>query len=85
MGLFLWIILGWFVGLLANWAMGVKDRGTMIVSWLLGSAGALLAAFLGSAFGLVNLSIPDTRSMLISVGGSVVFLAAYRAVRGSLD
>jgi uncharacterized membrane protein YeaQ/YmgE (transglycosylase-associated protein family) len=84
-GLFMWIILGWFVGLLANWIMGVKDRGNMIVSWLLGSAGALLAAFLGAAFGLINLSIPDSQSVLIAVGGSVVVLAAYRAVRGSLN
>jgi uncharacterized membrane protein YeaQ/YmgE (transglycosylase-associated protein family) len=84
-GLFLWIIVGWFVGLIANWIMGVKNRGNMIVSWLLGSAGALLGVFLGSAFGLVNLSRPDSQSMLIAVGGSAVVLAAYRAIRGSLN
>lgn len=85
MGLLLWIILGWFVGLLANWVMGVKDRGNMIVSWLLGSAGALLGVYLGAAFGLVNLSAPDSKSVLIAAGGSAVLLAAYRAVRGSLN
>jgi len=36
MGLALWIILGWFVGLLANWIMGVKGRGSLIMNWLLG-------------------------------------------------
>ena len=82
MGLVLWIILGWFVGLLANWIMGVKDRGSLIMTWLLGIAGALLGGFLGSAFGIANLSSPDLRSLLIAAGGSVVVLAAYRAVRG---
>ena len=82
MGLVLWIILGWFVGLLANWIMGVKDRGSLIMTWLLGIAGALLGGFLGSFFGLASLSSPDLRGLLIAVGGSVVVLAAYHAVRG---
>jgi uncharacterized membrane protein YeaQ/YmgE (transglycosylase-associated protein family) len=82
MGLFLWIILGWFVGLLANWIMGVKDRGGLIMIWLLSIAGALLAGFLGSVFRLTSLSSPDLRGLLIAVGGSVVVLAAYHAVRG---
>jgi len=82
MGLFLWIILGWFVGLLDNWIMGVKDRGGLIIIWLLSIAGALLAGFLGSVFGLTSLSSPDLRGLLIAVGGSVVVLAAYHAVRG---
>ena len=85
MGLVLWIILGWFVGLLANWIMGVKGRGSLIMTWLLGIAGALLAGFLGSVFGLTCLSCTDLRGMLIAVGGSVVVLAAYHAVRGVLN
>jgi uncharacterized membrane protein YeaQ/YmgE (transglycosylase-associated protein family) len=85
MGLFLWIILGWFTGLLANWIMGVKDRGSLITIWLIGIAGALLGGFLGSAFGLAAVSSPDLRGLLIAVGGSVVMLTAYRVVRGCLN
>ena len=85
MGLLLWIILGWFVGLLANWIMGVKDRRSLIATWLIGIAGALLGGFLGSAFGIVDMWRPDQRSLLIAVGGSVVLLAAYRAVKGCLN
>lgn len=82
MGLFLWIIVGWFVGLIANRIMGVKGRGSLIVIWLIGIMGALLGVFLGSAFGVANLSHPDLQSAVIAGGGSVVLLAAYRAVKG---
>ncbi len=85
MGLFLWIILGWFTGLLANWIMGVKDRRSLITIWLIGIAGALLGGFLGSAFGLTGVSSPDLRGLLIAVGGSVVVLTAYRVVRGCFN
>ena len=81
MGLFLWIILGWFTGLLANWIMGVKDRGSLIVNWLLGIAGALLGGLLGSAFGHAAVSSPDLRGLLIAVGGSVAVLTVYRVAR----
>jgi uncharacterized membrane protein YeaQ/YmgE (transglycosylase-associated protein family) len=85
MTLFLWIILGWFIGLLANWVMGVKAPRRLIVTWLLSIAGALLGGFLGSAFGLADLWSPDQRSLMIAGGGSLVVLAAYRAVRGCLN
>jgi uncharacterized membrane protein YeaQ/YmgE (transglycosylase-associated protein family) len=85
MSLILWIILGWFVGLLANWIMGVKDRAALVIVWLISIAGALLSGFLASVFGLASLWSPDLRGLLIAVGGSVVLVAAYHAVKGGSD
>lgn len=85
MTLLLWMVIGWFVGLVANWIMAVKNRGSLILNWLLGVIGALLGVFLGSAFGVANLSHPDLQSTVIAGGGSIVLVAAFRAVRGSLN
>lgn len=85
MGLFLWIILGWFFGLLANWMMGVKDCGGLVIIWLLGIAGAVLGGLVGSAFGLASTSSMDLRGMLLAAGGAVLVLGAYHAFRGGAN
>jgi uncharacterized membrane protein YeaQ/YmgE (transglycosylase-associated protein family) len=82
MGLFLWIILGWFVGLLANWMMGVKDCGGLVIIWLLGIGGAVLGGLVGSVFGLASTSTVDLRGMLVAAGSAILVLAAYHAFRG---
>ena len=52
---FLWtLIIGLVVGAIAKLLMPGKDPGGVIVTMLIGVAGALLAGFLGRAIGWYN-------------------------------
>lgn len=72
------IIIGLIAGLLAKLIMPGRDPGGIIVTVLLGIAGALVATWLGRAVGLYH---HDQRAGLIgAVIGAVIILAAYRMV-----
>jgi uncharacterized membrane protein YeaQ/YmgE (transglycosylase-associated protein family) len=75
-----WIILGLAVGVLAKWLMPGKDPGGLIVTTLLGIAGALIGGYLGSLAGLGSVSGFNVRSLLLAVGGAVLVLLVYRSV-----
>ncbi|MGH9860458.1 MAG: GlsB/YeaQ/YmgE family stress response membrane protein, partial [Candidatus Acidiferrales bacterium] len=47
MGIFAWIVFGLIAGALAKWIMPGKDPGGMIVTMLIGIAGAMLGGFIG--------------------------------------
>jgi uncharacterized membrane protein YeaQ/YmgE (transglycosylase-associated protein family) len=78
----LWsLIVGLVVGAIAKALMPGKDPGGVIVTMLLGIAGALVASLLGGALGLYHAG--DTGPGLIaSVIGAVLLLAGYRAIVG---
>ena len=78
MGLLSWIILGLVVGILAKWIMPGKDPGGLILTTLLGVAGAFIGGYLGSLAGLGSVSGFNVRSLLLAVGGAVLVLFAYR-------
>jgi len=72
------IIIGLIAGLLAKLIMPGRDPGGIIVTVLLGIAGALVATWLGRAVGLYH---HDQRAGLIgAVIGAVIILLAYRMV-----
>ena len=52
MGFLSWIILGLVVGALAKFIMPGKDPGGLVVTMLIGIAGAFVGGFLGSLLGL---------------------------------
>jgi uncharacterized membrane protein YeaQ/YmgE (transglycosylase-associated protein family) len=74
-----WILFGLVVGVIAKLVMPGRDPGGIIVTILLGIAGALLAGFLGQAAGLYGQG--DAAGLIMSVVGAVVLLFAYRALR----
>jgi uncharacterized membrane protein YeaQ/YmgE (transglycosylase-associated protein family) len=78
---FLWsLIVGLIVGAIAKLLTPGRDPGGIIVTALLGIAGAMLAGFLGRALGIYHAG--DTGPGLIaSVIGAVILLAIYHAVR----
>ena len=80
MGMLSWIILGLVVGVLAKWIMPGKDPGGLIVTTLLGVAGAFVGGYLGSLVGLGSVSGFNLRSLLLAVGGAVLVLLVYRGV-----
>lgn len=81
MGILSWIVLGLIVGALAKWIMPGDDPGGLIVTTLLGIAGALVGGFLASALGVGSFSGFNVGSLAIAVGGSLLLLFAHRKLR----
>jgi uncharacterized membrane protein YeaQ/YmgE (transglycosylase-associated protein family) len=76
LGILGWIVFGLIVGVIAKLLMPGKDPGGMIVTILLGIAGALIAGFIGRALGWYQ---PDEAAGYITATlGAVLLLFAYR-------
>ena len=80
MSIVIWMIFGLFVGLVAKIVMPGRDPGGLIVTILLGIAGAVLGGFLGRALGLY--SEGDAVGFMVAVLGALVLLVFYRVVGG---
>jgi uncharacterized membrane protein YeaQ/YmgE (transglycosylase-associated protein family) len=76
LGVLGWIVFGLIVGIIAKLLMPGSDPGGMIVTILLGIAGALVGGFLGRAVGLYGPN--DAAGIFMSVLGAIVLLFAYR-------
>jgi len=76
MGILGWILFGLIVGALAKLVMPGRDPGGIIVTMLLGIAGAVLGGFAGRAMGLYGPG--EAAGFLMSFVGAVVLLALYR-------
>ena len=81
MGIFAWIVFGLIAGALAKWIMPGKDPGGMIVTMLIGIAGAIVGGYLGSFIGFGGISGFDLRSMLLAIGGALILLFLYRKMK----
>jgi uncharacterized membrane protein YeaQ/YmgE (transglycosylase-associated protein family) len=76
MGILGWILFGLIVGALAKLVMPGRDPGGIIVTMLLGIAGAVLGGFVGRAMGLYGPG--EAAGFLMSFVGAVLLLALYR-------
>jgi len=75
----LWtIIIGLVVGALAKLIMPGRDGGGILMTIILGIAGALLAGFVGRSMGLYDQG--EGAGIIASIVGAVLLLAIYRAV-----
>ncbi len=81
MGILSWALLGLVVGALAKLIMPGKDPGGIIVTSLIGVAGALVGGFLGSFLGLGTVVGFDIRSLAIAIGGALILLWGYRRLK----
>jgi uncharacterized membrane protein YeaQ/YmgE (transglycosylase-associated protein family) len=75
-----WIIFGLIVGAIAKLVMPGRDPGGIIVTMLLGIAGALVGGSLGRALGWYGPN--DGAGFLMSLLGAIVLLWIYRMVVG---
>lgn len=75
-----WILFGLIVGALAKLVMPGKDPGGIIVTMLLGIAGALLGGFIGRAMGMYEEG--EAAGFIMSFIGAVVLLFIYRLIVG---
>ena len=77
-GILGWILIGLVAGVLGKLIMPGKDPGGIIVTILIGIAGALLAGFIAPAIG-INLT-GTFASYIAATIGAVALLAIYRLV-----
>jgi len=74
------LIVGLVVGAIAKLFMPGRDPGGVIVTMLIGVAGALVAGFLGRALGWYAEGQPA--GFIASILGSILLLVIYRALIG---
>ncbi|TMB96173.1 MAG: GlsB/YeaQ/YmgE family stress response membrane protein [Chloroflexi bacterium] len=85
MNIIAWILVGLIGGSLAKLLMPGRDPGGLIITILLGIAGALLGGFLSIALGLGNgVDDFDIGTIVLSIIGSMIILAGYRLVARSV-
>lgn len=78
-----WIIFGLIAGAIAKLIMPGKDPGGIIVTILLGIAGALVGGFIGRAlWGSPGVTGWGLYSFALAIGGAILLLAIYRMIVG---
>lgn len=82
MGILSWILLGLIVGVLAKWIMPGPDPGGLVITILLGIAGAFVGGFVGSLLGLGSFTGFNVGSLALAVGGALILLWGHRRLRG---
>jgi uncharacterized membrane protein YeaQ/YmgE (transglycosylase-associated protein family) len=83
MGILSWIVVGVIAGLLAKLVLPGDDPGGLIVTTLLGMAGALVGGFLIGVLGGAGATGFNVWSVLVATLGAVILLAVYRLFAGS--
>lgn len=81
MGIFSWIVMGLIVGMLAKFITPGKDPGGCITTVLIGIAGAFVGGFVGSFLGIGTVTGFNLGSILLAIGGAVLLLILYRAIK----
>jgi uncharacterized membrane protein YeaQ/YmgE (transglycosylase-associated protein family) len=79
-GIIAWIIIGGIAGALAKLIMPGDDPGGIIVTILIGIAGAFIGGFLTSLLGMGSGGLIWT--IIVATVGAIILLAIYRAVIG---
>jgi uncharacterized membrane protein YeaQ/YmgE (transglycosylase-associated protein family) len=82
MGIIAWIVLGLIAGGLAKLIMPGRDPGGIIVTMLIGIAGAILGGWLFSLFGGGGVDGLNLGSIIVAVIGALVLLFLYRMFVG---
>jgi uncharacterized membrane protein YeaQ/YmgE (transglycosylase-associated protein family) len=82
MGIIAWIVLGLIAGALAKLIMPGRDPGGIIVTMLIGIAGALIGGFVFSLFGGDGVTGLNLGSIIVAVVGALILLALYRMIAG---
>jgi uncharacterized membrane protein YeaQ/YmgE (transglycosylase-associated protein family) len=78
MHLLITLIVGLVVGALAKLVMPGKDPGGILITMMLGVAGAFIAGMLGHSLGWY--AVGEGPGIIASVVGSVILLGIYRVI-----
>ncbi|MFG2710964.1 GlsB/YeaQ/YmgE family stress response membrane protein [Streptomyces goshikiensis] len=84
MGIIAWIIIGLLAGIIAKALLPGRDPGGVIITVLIGIAGALLGGWLGKVlFGVDSIDgFFEVSTWVAAIVGSMILLLAYRMVSG---
>jgi uncharacterized membrane protein YeaQ/YmgE (transglycosylase-associated protein family) len=82
MGILAFIVVGLIAGLLARLVIPGRDPGGLIVTALMGIAGAFVGGFLVQLLGGAGVTGINVWSILVATLGAVVLLAIYRLFAG---
>ena len=83
MGILAWIVVGLIGGTLAKLILPGKDPGGIILTVLLGIAGAVVGGFIAVALDISNgVDDFDIGSIALAIAGSILILLVYRMVAG---
>jgi uncharacterized membrane protein YeaQ/YmgE (transglycosylase-associated protein family) len=74
MGILSWILMGIVAGALAKWIMPGKDGGGLLITMLLGIAGAFVGGFVGNLLGFGGVSGFDIRTLVLATVGALALL-----------
>ena len=84
MGIIGWIVLGLLAGAIAKLIMPGDDPGGIIVTTLIGIAGAIVGGLIASALDIGDLDeFFDIGTWLIAIAGSLLLLGVYRMIVGN--
>ena len=79
MGILAWIVVGLVAGVVAKALMPGGGPGGIILTTLLGIAGAFVGGFLASATGIgAGIAHFDLRTIAVAIVGAIVLLFAYQ-------
>lgn len=73
------LVIGLIVGALAKFAMPGRDPGGIIITIVIGIAGAMLAGFIGREMHWYSMN--QGAGFLASILGAMLLLAGYRLIR----
>ena len=82
MGILTWIVVGLIAGALAKLIMPGDDPGGIIVTILIGIAGAFVGGFVFGLFGAGGVTGFNLGSIIVAVVGAIILLAVYRLIVG---
>jgi uncharacterized membrane protein YeaQ/YmgE (transglycosylase-associated protein family) len=83
MGIIAWIILGLLAGMIARIALPGKDPGGLVVTILIGIAGAIVGGLIARWIGYSGLgSFFELRTWIIAILGSLLLLVVVRTASG---
>ena len=75
-----WMLFGLIVGVIAKLVMPGRDPGGVVVTMLIGIAGAFIGGYIATLLGFGNVTGFDIRSLIIAVLGSVGLLFLYKKI-----
>jgi len=81
-GLLALAVVGLVIGALAKFIMPGDDPGGLVVTSLIGIAGAVVGGWISSMLGFGGFGGVNLPSLLSALGGSLLLLFGYRQIKG---
>jgi uncharacterized membrane protein YeaQ/YmgE (transglycosylase-associated protein family) len=77
MGLISWVVVGLIAGLLAKWIMPGEGPGGLLITLVLGMAGASVGGFVVSILGGTGATGFNVWSIIVATFGAIILLFLY--------